>query len=455
MSRLARHQALATDKHTKSLSEIQLIPSPSESAICPLLNERAFDCPVCLDLLCEPVTLSCGHTFCEHCVSRWIASHTSSRSRNKGKCRCPSCKALIHNKFEPQSISYTLREFLKNQFPLRYTTRYNETHPCRQTWNKRLHKLKQKRDKELKHLSKCCGIIKLKRWLMRNVDLMINPDLHRSLTSWLLRWLLLYIVILCITLPYLVPLVTRALNYRNNKDIPPTTYNNNYDIFAYVSSWFSMAPVLHLCQNVLEYFRIIVPITNTAYLSDNYIMNSVIPYAQLGNIYHRNYTDYKSLFAHWKSSELKAFIKRYGMDETCMEKSCYTDHIIQYLKLFEWETLQDDPLPMGMLQEYLDHYEIGYDECYISFWSKDYECIAKKAASIKIVNDVYYNKKYLFSWRVWKTQQRWMNKHNARERGKEKEGHEEYKEKPQASHQQRSRVFDIGHFAFNVLSGLR
>ncbi|TSQ81044.1 LON peptidase N-terminal domain and RING finger protein 1 [Bagarius yarrelli] len=45
-----------------------------------LFNMENLDCPVCLFLLCEPVTISCGHSFCRRCIL--------------GSCvwsRCPVC----------------------------------------------------------------------------------------------------------------------------------------------------------------------------------------------------------------------------------------------------------------------------------------------------------------------------------------------------------------------------
>ena len=42
-------------------------------------DEEELNCPICLELICEPITLSCGHTYCEHCISQWIASHTLSK----------------------------------------------------------------------------------------------------------------------------------------------------------------------------------------------------------------------------------------------------------------------------------------------------------------------------------------------------------------------------------------
>ena len=40
-------------------------------------------CPVCLDVLIDPCTLSCGHTFCQLCLARMWKDN---------KENCPVCK---------------------------------------------------------------------------------------------------------------------------------------------------------------------------------------------------------------------------------------------------------------------------------------------------------------------------------------------------------------------------
>ncbi|KAF7666133.1 hypothetical protein LDENG_00119550 [Lucifuga dentata] len=45
-----------------------------------------LDCPLCLFLMCEPVTMSCGHTFCRRCVADCLPS------------KCPSCKERLKQK---------------------------------------------------------------------------------------------------------------------------------------------------------------------------------------------------------------------------------------------------------------------------------------------------------------------------------------------------------------------
>jgi hypothetical protein len=46
--------------------------------------EEYFSCPICIDVLKNPITIVCGHSFCEKCLIRSLTS-------------CPLCKA----KFSP------------------------------------------------------------------------------------------------------------------------------------------------------------------------------------------------------------------------------------------------------------------------------------------------------------------------------------------------------------------
>ncbi|XP_040031526.2 LON peptidase N-terminal domain and RING finger protein 1 isoform X2 [Gasterosteus aculeatus] len=45
-----------------------------------------LECPLCLFLMCEPVTMSCGHTFCRRCAGGYLPS------------KCPSCKERLKQK---------------------------------------------------------------------------------------------------------------------------------------------------------------------------------------------------------------------------------------------------------------------------------------------------------------------------------------------------------------------
>ncbi|XP_036420555.1 bifunctional apoptosis regulator-like isoform X1 [Colossoma macropomum] len=48
------------------------------------LSEREFSCHCCYDILINPTTLNCGHSFCRHCLALWWES--------AGKNECPECR---------------------------------------------------------------------------------------------------------------------------------------------------------------------------------------------------------------------------------------------------------------------------------------------------------------------------------------------------------------------------
>ncbi|XP_067311874.1 tripartite motif-containing protein 16-like [Pseudorasbora parva] len=51
------------------------------------VDQEQFTCPVCLDLLKDPVTIPCGHSYCMNCISDcW------DQEDQKGIYRCPLCK---------------------------------------------------------------------------------------------------------------------------------------------------------------------------------------------------------------------------------------------------------------------------------------------------------------------------------------------------------------------------
>ncbi|XP_053199477.1 E3 ubiquitin-protein ligase TRIM47-like [Scomber japonicus] len=59
------------------------------------LNPDQFRCSVCLELLIEPVTLHCGHSFCQHCIKRfWDVENV------KGEYTCPDCR----ERFSPRPV---------------------------------------------------------------------------------------------------------------------------------------------------------------------------------------------------------------------------------------------------------------------------------------------------------------------------------------------------------------
>ena len=60
-------------------------PQPVESEL-GQVKKVDFECGVCFNLLSEPITIACGHTFCRTCL-------VTSLERRK---KCPSCRSPCH-----------------------------------------------------------------------------------------------------------------------------------------------------------------------------------------------------------------------------------------------------------------------------------------------------------------------------------------------------------------------
>ncbi|XP_070785900.1 E3 ubiquitin-protein ligase TRIM47-like [Enoplosus armatus] len=55
------------------------------------LDEEGFHCSVCLDLLKEPVTIHCGHSYCRSCIEGcW------DQEEEKGEYSCPQCRGTFN-----------------------------------------------------------------------------------------------------------------------------------------------------------------------------------------------------------------------------------------------------------------------------------------------------------------------------------------------------------------------
>uniref|UniRef100_A0A671FF87 Bifunctional apoptosis regulator n=1 Tax=Rhinolophus ferrumequinum TaxID=59479 RepID=A0A671FF87_RHIFE len=67
------------DLNTMSLEKDDPLKSSS-----PQISVSEFSCHCCYDILVNPTTLNCGHSFCRHCLALWW---TSSK-----KTECPECR---------------------------------------------------------------------------------------------------------------------------------------------------------------------------------------------------------------------------------------------------------------------------------------------------------------------------------------------------------------------------
>ncbi|XP_056617558.1 E3 ubiquitin/ISG15 ligase TRIM25-like isoform X2 [Triplophysa dalaica] len=55
--------------------------------------QNPLNCPICLDILHDPVTTSCGHSFCMNCIKKvW------DREIQSGVCSCPNCRQTFNQR---------------------------------------------------------------------------------------------------------------------------------------------------------------------------------------------------------------------------------------------------------------------------------------------------------------------------------------------------------------------
>lgn len=79
-------------------------PSLASSLDAPISISRHITCPICMDVLQDPVTTSCGHTFCKDCLNR-----------NMSYCDygCPLCKEHLLMKPSPNIVLKAILEEYK------------------------------------------------------------------------------------------------------------------------------------------------------------------------------------------------------------------------------------------------------------------------------------------------------------------------------------------------------
>ncbi|XP_016070412.1 PREDICTED: tripartite motif-containing protein 5-like [Miniopterus natalensis] len=73
--------------------------------------QKELTCSICLEFLTEPMSLDCGHSFCQACIT---ANSRQSRIRQEGESSCPVCRIIYQpEKLRPNRHLVTIVEMLK------------------------------------------------------------------------------------------------------------------------------------------------------------------------------------------------------------------------------------------------------------------------------------------------------------------------------------------------------
>ncbi|KAM5151832.1 bifunctional apoptosis regulator [Mantella aurantiaca] len=79
------------------------------------ISVSEFSCNCCYDILVNPTTLNCGHSFCRHCLALWWVSSK--------KTECPECR----NKWEGfPKVNILLRDVIAKLFPDAIKEKYED-----------------------------------------------------------------------------------------------------------------------------------------------------------------------------------------------------------------------------------------------------------------------------------------------------------------------------------------
>ncbi|KAK3506725.1 hypothetical protein QTP70_017700, partial [Hemibagrus guttatus] len=82
------HSSLQRKRNSEFLSSVLSVCEFSKMAeACISVDQDQFSCPVCLDLLKDPVTIPCGHSFCKVCINGCWDQEDQS-----GVYSCPQCR---------------------------------------------------------------------------------------------------------------------------------------------------------------------------------------------------------------------------------------------------------------------------------------------------------------------------------------------------------------------------
>jgi len=84
-----------------------------------------LECSICLSMLCEPISLSCGHTYCRVCLVKSLRRH---------KKQCPGCREVCHVSAENAAENIVIKSLAIALDPNLYQQRLSEGMAEKEAW---------------------------------------------------------------------------------------------------------------------------------------------------------------------------------------------------------------------------------------------------------------------------------------------------------------------------------
>lgn len=69
----------ANERGSAESSQLDSTSGPNRGSNAHEFTQKALECPLCLSLICEPLSISCGHSFCRVCLVKSLRRSDTNR----------------------------------------------------------------------------------------------------------------------------------------------------------------------------------------------------------------------------------------------------------------------------------------------------------------------------------------------------------------------------------------